>query len=438
MKLQIRLICAILIAPFATLSHAVDLITLYHKAAQYDSGIAAAAAAYQAQKAGEKQAMAGLLPSLSATASTGHINSKSTSSDFSYNQTTYGLTLTQPLFRAGNWYALTAAEQNSKKAEADYLAAQQQLMLETATAYFNVLRADEDLATARATESAFEKQWEQAKERFDVGLIAITGVYEAKARYDATKTRHIQAQGQLTVATENLARLTGSQFTHLDVLKPNFPIAVDSAYSASAWVDSANNNNLSIKAAEFALKSLQAKLKQDKSGYYPTLDLNANYSKSNYRNFSGPFNNPESNSVTLALNLPLYSGGLTQATTRKTSYLVDQANRNLESIRRQVALQARTLYIKLQTDIDTVASNQQSIISSKSALEATKEGYKVGTRNIVEVLNAETNYFTAKGNYANSRFDFVVNSLAIKQAAGTLSVKDLQQVNQWLAPKTTP
>jgi outer membrane protein len=413
-------------------AQATNLMDVYQKAVAYDSSLAAAKAAMNASGEDINISRASLLPSIIASASASHTD-KSLSIDDSYRATSIGITLTQPLFRPQVWFALKSSELLNKKSEADFAKAQQDLMLNVATAYFNILRAEENLTTAKSAEAAFKRQWEQAKERFDVGLIAITGVQESRASYDSSTTRRIQAEGQLNIAFEQLGQLTGEIYTQIDGLSEKFPISPLLPNAPDQWVKRAYDQNWSIKAAQFSLQQLQESLKSAKAGHYPTLDLSASYSHDNYTG-PAPANGRTNNGVIgLSLNVPIYQGGGTSATVRKTRYLVDQARFGLESIRRNIKVSTRSLLTTLKTDIDTVNSRQQNIVSSKSALEATRAGYKVGTRNIVEVLNAEQAYFTALGDYANARFDYVIDSLKIKQAVGSLSPQDLIDLNKWLS-----
>lgn len=435
-------------ACFAT-SHASanssDLMTLYQQATGYDTEIAAAKASFLAEQQGENIALAGLLPTLNTSASIGHTNSNGTSfnnstslndnisSNSDYQTTRYTVTLTQPIFNQSNWYNLSASELSTLRAQSIYFAAQQDLILKVASAYFNVLREKENLKTARSQEAAVKRQYEQAREQFDVGLIAITDVHEAKATYDASQTNRIRSEGNLTVAIENLSRLTGQYTPELATLQENFPIQLDPSMTADAWVNAAFENNLSIKAAEFGLKSLEKQYQANRAQHLPTLSLNASYTNTEY---SSPVDREtEDSTIFLTLNLPLYSGGATQANARQTLYLQEQAKHQLASTQRLVRVEARTEYINIKTNIQTVESLQQNIVSRESALEATREGYNVGTRNIVEVLDAERNYFSALRDYANARFDFIESNLRLRRAAGTLNAKDLEILNAWLEPE---
>jgi len=414
--------------------HAKNLIEVYQKAVAYDASLAASKASLNASKEGISIARATLLPSITAKASTSHTNLSGPYSD-SYRASDIGITLTQPLFRAQNWFAFKTSELASKKSEADFAKAQQDLMLKVAKAYFNILRAKVNLATTQAAETAFKRQWEQAKEQFDVGLIAITGVLESRASYDSSTTNRIQTEGQLKIAYEELSQLSGEVYNHVDSLSNKFPITPFSPINPKQWVNRAYAQNWSIKAAKYALKQQKEALKSDKAGYYPTLDLFSSYTH-NTSTFSSPFAPKTNNAVIgLSFNMPIYSGGGTQANVRKAQFLVEQSRYLLENIRRSVGLNTRSLLTKLKTDIDTVSSRKQNIVSSKSALEATRAGYKVGTRNIVEVLNSEKRYYLTLQQYASARFDYVIDSLTLKRAIGTLSPKDLIAINRWLKPK---
>ena len=425
-----------------TFTYGADLLSLYRAAEHYDADIAAAELAYEAEKEGESLSLAGLLPSLNGSVSAAriHSNSQFPGSNNNYQTKTYAVSLTQPLVSMTSWYALNSSEQNTLKAQAVYLAARQNLILNVSNAYFTVLREQENLRSDQSQEIAFKRQYEQAKEQFDVGLIAITGVHEAHASFDSAKTSRIRSEGNLTIAKEKLSRITGEPVLELDTLQQKFPIAIDEKQTAGQWVESAYQNNLDIKAADFTLKTLEQELKSKKAQHLPTLNLSANYSKTDFNNFtpSGITNgiipgDDERSDFTLSLNVPLYSGGGTQASVRQTRFKVEQAKRLLTSAQRKARIDTRTEYINIKTNIQTVESLGQTIVSRESALEATREGYKVGTRNIVEVLDAQRNYYIALRDYANARFDFVESSLRIKRAAGTLNVKDLEELNTWLS-----
>jgi len=415
------------------------LLNLYKQAENYDTEIFAAQSAYLAERENESIALASALPKLNASVSSSRTNSNSDlQGNDTYKSTSYSVSLSQSLINLPTWYTLSSSEQNSLRAEAVYLAAQQNLILNVSSAYFNVLREEENLRSDQSQEAAVKRQYEQAKEQFDVGLIAVTDVHKAQASYDASQTNRIRSEGNLTIAKVSLYRLTGTTINNLGALKADFPITMDTSQGVEQWTETASAHNLDIKIARFALKSLEKDLKSKRATHLPTLDLTANYSfneLSNAKTSIPDLTRPEDeqSSISISLNVPIYSGGAVQAGARQTRHLVEQARHQLISTQRQAEVDVKTEYINIKTNIQTIEALKQNIVSHESALEATREGYNVGTRNIVEVLNAERNYFTALKDYANARFDFVESTLRIKRAVGTLNVKDLEELNAWFA-----
>lgn len=440
-----RILSAVIAALSAHPVLAMDLVETYEKALSYDSGIASARATFEAQQANIDVSRSSLLPQIGAFGDASHIDSDGPGQNVSYKSYQYGVQLTQPLFRADAWFNFQTSQIESEAARADYNLAQQQLILDVAQAYFNVLRASDTLTTARATESAIQRQYEQARERYDVGLIAITEVYEARASYDDSKSQRIAAESDLDIAREQLARLTGEYTESLDNLEREFPLMRPEPMNPDAWEEIAIGQNWQIQSALFQLGASESTLKSAKAGHYPTLDLNASYGDTK---IDGLSDNPGAivtgsqratdgttteGVISLSLNIPLYSGGGTQAGVRQQRSLVDVAEQSLLTVRRDVRVTTRSLFRTVNTNIESASALAQTIISRRSALDATRAGYEVGTRNIVEVLDAERNYYVALRDFANARYDYVINALSLKQAAGTLSPQDLIDLNIWLS-----
>ncbi|MBW7473032.1 TolC family outer membrane protein [Marinobacter sp. M216] len=420
---------------------AMDLVETYEKALSYDSGIAAAQASFEAQQAASDVTRSVLLPQIGAFGEANYIDVDGPNQDNGYRELNYGVQLSQPLFQADAWFRYDASQFQTDSARAQYNLAQQQLILDVATAYFNVLRARDTVTTTLAAEAAIQRQYEQAQERFDVGLIAITEVYEARASYDDTRSRRIVAENQLNIAREQVARLTGEYAEDLENLRQNFPLSRPEPMDPSAWETSALEQNWSIQSALYDLNVSEANLKAAKAGHYPTLDLNASYGNSNTDGLedgaSSPFQQRDGTTtqgvIGLTLNVPLYTGGGTQAGVRQQRSLVTVAQESLNTVRRDVRVNTRSLFLTVNNNIETSSALEQTIVSRRSALDATRAGYEVGTRNIVEVLDAERAYYVALRDYANSRYDYVINTLQLKQAAGTLSPQDLIVLNNWLS-----
>ncbi|PAV25866.1 hypothetical protein CF392_08720 [Tamilnaduibacter salinus] len=421
---------------------AIDLVEAYEQALAYDSGIAAAKASSEAQQAAINVSRSNLLPNLNAFGRASHTDTESGTTDDSYKAYQYGVELTQPLFRADAWFSFEASELQSESARAEYNLAQQQLILDVASAYFNVLRAEDNLTTVRASETAIERQYEQAQERHEVGLIAITEVYEARATYDAIKSDRLRAENSLDIARERLARLVGQHTTDLENLNQDFPLAPPEPSSAKAWEDIALQQNWRIQSAISSLQAERSRLDAAQAGHYPTLDLSASYTSTDTDGLGTPAvgtsqggasGDSDEGVIALSLNVPLYEGHGTQAQIRQQRSLVDVQNQQLNTVRRDVRVNTRSLLREVNSNIETVQAQRQTIVSRRSALDATRAGYDVGTRNIVEVLDAERNYYIALRDYANARYDYVINTLSLKQAAGTLSPQDLADLNQWLS-----
>ncbi|HKK55279.1 TolC family outer membrane protein [Marinobacter sp.] len=416
-----------------------DLVDTYRKALSYDSGIATARATFEAQKAASDVSRSALLPEIVGFGEANHTDVDSPSQDTGYKTFAYGVRLTQPLFRAQEWFRYDASQFQTEAARADYNLAQQQLILDVASAYFGVLRAADSLTVSRAAEAAFQRQYEQAQERFDVGLIAITEVYEARATYDASKSQRIAAESELAIAREQLARLTGEYEESLNNLRRNFPLGRPEPMDPSAWENLALDQNWQIQSAIYDLNSTEANLKTAKSGHLPTLDLNASYGKTDIDGLETAVQvatrggETTEGQIGVTLNVPLYLGGGTQAGVRQQRSLVTAAEQSLETVRRDVRVNTRSLFRTVNTNIESALALEQTIISRRSALDATRAGYEVGTRNIVEVLDAERNYYVALRDFANARYDYVVNSLQLKQSAGTLNPQDLADLNSWLS-----
>lgn len=448
-SIRLRHLVIALMVPAAPVN-AESLVTVYEQALAYDSGVAAARAAREAREAAADEARSALLPQINAFGETRFVESDVNPSEASFfeeertvtNQ--YGVRLDQPLFRASPWFNLRGSREQSKAAEAELALTQQQLILDVATEYFEVLRAQDELDTALAQETALRRQWEQAKERHEVGLIATTEVEEARAGYDASQSQRIAAESQLDIARESLARLSGQYYEELDRLEVEFPTVSPEPTDPEAWQETALLQNWSVQAARFAVDAAEEAVKANRSQHYPTLDLSASVTRQRRDTTGSRLDQPQAGSSTgtdrrtdgaigLSLNVPLYQGGGTSAGVRRARAEATQAERELETTRRNVRLETRTLFRQIQTNIETLKAQQQTIVSRRSALDATRAGYDVGTRNIVEVLDAEQNYFVALRDFANARYDYVLNTLRLKQAAGTLSPQDLIDLDRWLS-----
>lgn len=435
-----------------TPSERTDLITVYQQAAANNADVAAARADYQARREGVPQARAGLLPNLSTGANLNdtRVSLDQPASSSSRSGLVYQASLSQPLFRADRWFQLQAANASSEQAALELSAIEQTLILQSADAYFSVLRAQDTLAATKAEETAFKRQRDQANERFEVGLSDRTDVLEAQAGFDTARANRLFAQRRVDDAFQALTTLTNREHTALEGILHSLPVLAPTPNDAKAWVDTAAAQNLNLQASNYAVNAAEETLRQRKSGHAPTLDAVASYQKGDNDSLgfsnsttrltgSQPFGSDvEQRSIGLELTIPLYSGGLTSSQVREAYQRLNQSEQLRESLRRQVVQDTRDLHRAVNTDVETVQARKQSIISNQSALEATEIGFQVGTRNIVDVLDAQRQLFNAVRVYNVARYDYILNNLRLKQTAGTLSPTDLQALGRFLNPDYNP
>ncbi len=414
-----------------------------------NADLAAARAQYGAQKEVVPQARAGLLPNLSAGADVNNVRTQIDTPSATANRDahTWRATLSQPLFRADRWFQLQAAEAVNEQAALQLSATEQELILQSAENYFAVLRAQDNLASTKAEEAAFKRQLDQSNERFDVGLSDKTDVLQSQASYDTARANRILAQRQVDDAFEALITLTNRQYNAIQGIVHTLPVLPPAPNDAKAWVDTAGRQNLNLLASNYAVTAAEETLKQRKAGHAPTLDAVAQYEKgdndalgfSNPNAFGQPYRGDvEQRTIGLRLNIPLYSGGLTSSQVRESYSRLGQTEQQREGLRRQVVENTRNLHRAVNTDVEQVQARRQSIISNQSAVEATEIGYQVGTRNIVDVLDAQRQLYTSVRNYNNSRYDYILDNLRLKQAAGTLNPGDLQDLARYLKADYNP
>lgn len=425
------------------------LVSVYQEAVNNNADLAAARADYAAQKEIVPQARAGLLPNISGGADVNDTRTKidEPSTVINRSGTVYRATLSQPIFRADRWFQLKAAKDVNEQALLQLSATEQNLILQSAEDYFSVLRAQDNLASTKAEEAAFKRQLDQANGRFDVGLSDKTDVLQAQASYDTARASRIVAQRQVDDAFQALMTLTNREYNSIEGIVHTLPVLAPTPNDAKSWVDTASQQNLNLLASNYAVSAAEETLRQRKAGHAPTVDAVAQYEKGdndplgfsnpNYtgRDFHGSV---EQRSIGLQVNIPIYSGGLTSSQVREAYARLGQNEQQHEGMRRQVVENTRNLHRAVNTDVEQVQARKQSIISSQSALEATEIGYQVGTRNIVDVLDAQRQLYASVRDYNNTRYDYILDNLRLKQAAGTLSPGDLQDLSRFLKPDYNP
>lgn len=427
-------------------ARAADLKQIYDLAVANDPQLAAAKATFMAQREVVPQARAGLLPNISAQATTTYNRQTSptaivnpitgnfgvSSLTQSYNSNNWSAQLSQPVFDLSRWFQFQQSKSIVAQAQDTFATAQQDLIYRVANAYLGILEAQDQLSAAIAARDAVKRQLEQVQQRYDVGLVAITDVLEATASYDLSTTNVISAQGAQSVSFEKLLTLTGQTFNQVNGLSKDFPIDYPKPRNEDAWVKGALKGNLSIAASEQAVKSAHRALEIARSGHLPTVTANVAYANS--RNHAQSFlsGSTKSSQASLTVNVPIFSGLATHSQAVQASYQLETAQKNLDFSRSTVVENTRSLYSDITTDVARVQATQRGIESSQSALDATETGYKVGTRNIVDVLTAQQSLFQARFQYASARYQYIRDTLQLKQAAGSLNPEDIYSLNKYI------
>ncbi len=426
-------------------ANASSLLDIYELALEHDAQLAADEAAFRAGREQRTLARSALLPQLGAGAEFSRIDTRLTdnidpnrSAPLERDQLSWSVSLRQSLFDMSRWYSYQAGIRRSEQAEARFAADQQALIVRVAEAYFNVLRAREFLEAANAEEKALEQQLEQTRQRFEVGLTAITEVHEARAAYDSATALALEARGNLAITYEALEVLTGRPHHRIAPLSERFPVLMPEPADRHEWVQFALENNYQLKAASLSAEAARQTANAASSDRLPSLSGSISYTRTEDEGtqyFGTPIESDTLNRGTrMALNLevPLYSGGGASSRTRQARAQQDQAREEFNNFQRSVIQSTRSLHLSVETGVARVRARQQAIVSSESALEATQSGYEVGTRNLVEVLLAQRAVFQARRDYANALYDYVIDTIRLREVAGMLSPVDVQQIDQWL------
>lgn len=427
---------AVLFSGLSLTAQATDLLDAYKDAVKNDPQILIAKAQYDIARESEEIAFSGLLPKINLTAGYSIVNTESfatgAKTDLDYDDLSYGIGLSQTLFSMGTWYSLDASEKRALQALAGYDLAQQSLISRVTNAYFNVLKAQDNLEFVIAEKKAIERQLEQTKQRFNVGLTAITDVHEAQANFDSAIAQEIRSKNNIEIAKEALREITGRYYSDFEEINTTrFEAALPSPLKIQQWVTKSENNNLQLKAKELQVEAAKFDIKRASSGHYPTLNLTAGINSSDKGN---DLVQPALNTTSIGLNLtvPLYSGGATSAAVRQAQANYVIASEDMELTHRSVVRQVRSSFADVVALVSTLKALEQSVVSAESALKATQAGFEVGTRTIVDVLNSTRNLYNAKRNLSNTRYDYILSTLGLKQAAGSLNAKDVEAVNQGL------
>jgi outer membrane protein len=431
---------AFALASLTPLAQAQSLVELYESARAFDATYQSAKLQYDANLARADQARAGILPTAGLSAGASRVNLDSTTfaagSGTSFNTRNATLSASQPLYRPGNWATYEQGLRQVDLARAQVEAASQDLIVRTSQAYFDVLASQDTLAFVRAQKEAVNEQLAFAKRNFEVGTSTITDTREAQARFDLVRAQEIAAENDLRVrkiALDQLVGITESQPRPL-AIPVNLPDVATA--EVSTWVSQSEAVSPAIRQARSNVEIADLEVKKSEAGHKPTLDATASYNVTkNPSNTAqaGISSRVNTGSVGVLLNVPLFAGFSTQNRILETLALRDKALSDLEGTRRSVSQNVRTAYFGVQSGQGQVRALEAAELSSQSALDANKLGYQVGVRINIDVLNAQSQLFQTKRDLAQARYNVLLGGLRLRQASGTLTPDDLQQVNGLLA-----
>ena len=434
MKKLLPILIGLSLTGFSAMSQAENLLQVYQQARLGNPDLRKSAADRDAAFEKINEARSPLLPQLGLGADYTYSNGFRDANGVNSNATSASLQLTQTLFDMSKWRALTLQEKSAGIQDVTYQTDQQTLILNTATAYFNVLSAIDALSYTEAQKQAIYRQLDQTTQRFNVGLVAITDVQNARSQYDTVLANEVTARNNLDNALESLRQVTGNYYPELASLNVD-SFKTDKPQAVNALLKEAENARLSQDLA-------REQIRQAQDGHLPTLSLSASTgisdttysgSKTNGANSQG-YNdsNMGQNKVGLSFSLPLYQGGQVNSQVKQAQYNFVGASEQLESAHRNVVQTVRSSFNNVNASISSINAYKQAVVSAQSSLDAMEAGYSVGTRTIVDVLDATTTLYNAKQQLSSARYQYLINQLNIKQALGTLNEQDLQMLNSAL------
>lgn len=442
MRLKL-LTLALALSALPLAGHSEDLLDAYREARANDPVLSQAEATRLATGEGVNQARALMLPQLNGSYSLtqqqagSQITNESIQGSSHTRTRSLDLQLSQSIIDLSQWANLSAAKSQARSQDSAYDAALQNLYVRVTTAYFGVLTSQDALVFAKANEDAYKEAYDQADQRFKVGLSAVTDVYQAKSYYELAKAQTIAAQNTLNDAKEALTQITGKPVGELKKLREDLPLTPPNPADPNAWVQAALQSNATIQSSQYTVQAAEHNIDAARAGHLPTLNATASRGKDttwleNGSRASNYGNAQYGTTVGLTLSIPIFSGGGTQSKVRQSIYQRDEAQDSLESTRRLVVRDTLNFYRSVLAGISQVEANKASVESGQKALEATRAGFDVGTQTMLNVLNAIQTLTQAESSYSQSRHQLVLDQLELKQSAGSIDVKDMELVNAML------
>lgn len=415
--------------------HTENLLEIYKLAMQNDPIFLAAKQQFFATKEIQNQSFAQFLPTLNLSANYDRINTQYSGAvgDKNYSAYGYSLSLKQAIFHNDYFAQYRQAKYQVAQASATFNNVTQELIIRVADRYFTLLGSLDNLNFVTAEQEAIGEQLNQTKQRFKVGLVAITDVAESQARYDQSSAQRIEAVNLVANSREKLREVTGQYPQTIAPLVPKVPLLPPEPDNQEEWVKTAKERSLTLIAAKKAMDIAREQVDVAKSGHYPTLDLVASAGRTQqdgalFSDVTG--SDTDDARIGLKFNLPLYEGSLIVSNTRQASYLFSKSKEQYNQELRATELNTRTSFLNVQSNISTVIAFRQALKSARTALKATEAGYEVGTRTAVDVLNSRQDVYRAERDYARSRYTYLLETLRLKKAAGILTEQDVVAINQ--------
>lgn len=446
MPLTLRRLLPLAFALAMPSAHATDLLETLHLAELKYPEFAAVRAARGAAEKTTDIARAALLPQVTVT---GNYSSNSLSQDqiviasgfptvggnTSYKSTEWNARVTQPLFNWGAFHRFEASKAQRSRDEAKADDRTQQLTLKVAEAYFNVLRAQDSLALARTREDVLNKKLDDAKARLEVGFIPKLDEMESEAQRDAAQTQRLAAEDQLNTAREQLTTLIGQPVDSLDNLRDNLPLTPPLPADPAAWARLSIAQNPSLIAARRDLTASESSITALKGDYLPQINAFASHDDrtvSGSNNLAVTLNSGQTDVIGIEARWDLFNGGRTRASKRQAELQAESQRQDLLSAEQDTANQARTLFMTVRTDVSRLLASQRSVNSASQTYSALEAGYQIGSHSIIDLMNAEAKLDTARHDYANIRYDYVIDSLRLHATAGMLDDSVISRYNDWL------
>ena len=412
---------------FALPADAFDLLQAVESAREYNAEFSAAQEDLNASREKATQGRALLMTQVNASANYQYSNQVAPGQLGHHDSITYGIHLQQPLFDVRKYTEYQKSQLTTQQAEIFFTAAQQQLIMDTSQAYFNVLLAHHTLAATRASKKTSHQQLEHTKAAFEGGSATMVDINETQANHDGAVAQEIQAYNSLALAESHFRRLTGLDPKNIRPLRDKLRLDQTQPATLDGWLELALRNSPNIRAEEKALEIADTNLTQAQGAHMPTINLTASYNNTQSR---APIQQLQTrSSIGSSLTLPLFAGGGITSQVREATARKESAKKKLEASRRQVSEDVRRAFLSVATGVALVRAQERLLTSATSRVESIRFGKKMGIRNNIDLLQAEQTYYSTRVSLARANYDYLIARLSLSKASGQLDSQALSEVN---------